>query len=208
MEDLWPDNDPRAGEKNLKVTLHRLRKALEPAIHKEYGSFYLHLKENQVSLDPSLCTIDSEEFTHLIKLGSEQESRQNIKKAIQFYTRAVDLYTGDFLGDDPYLSFAEDQRGELRKTFIDVLFSLARLHEKQGKVKSAIKYYQKIVKTEPVMEEAYQKMMTLYGACGMRNAAVKTYQDLEKMLKSQYQCEPDRATQSIYRKIVEPAASK
>jgi LuxR family transcriptional regulator, maltose regulon positive regulatory protein len=208
MEDLWPDNDPRAGEKNLKVTLHRLRKALEPAIHKEYGSFYLHLKENQVSLDPSLCTIDAEEFTHLIKLGAEEESRQNIKKAIQFYTSAVDLYTGDFLGDDPYLSFAEDQRGELRKTFIDVLFRLARLHEKQGKAKSAIKYYQKIIKTEPVMEEAYQKMMTLYGACGMRNAAVKTYKDLEKMLKAQYQCEPDRATQSIYRKIVEPAASK
>jgi DNA-binding SARP family transcriptional activator len=55
------------------------------------------------------------------------------------------------------------------------------------------------------MEEAYQKTMTLYAARGMRNTAVKMYRDLEKMLKEHYQCEPDRATQAIFRKIVAPA---
>jgi LuxR family transcriptional regulator, maltose regulon positive regulatory protein len=208
MEDLWPENDPRAAEMNLKVTLHRLRKALEPTIKKEYGSFYLHLKENQVALDKALCTIDVEEFTNLVRLGSEEESRKNTKKAIQLYTRAADLYTGDFLGDDPYLTFAEDRRSELRNTYIDVLFRVAQLYETQGKTKSAIKYYQKVIKAEPVMEVAYQKAMTLYGACGMRTSAVKMYRDFEKMLKVHYQCEPDHATQAIYRNIAGPASSK
>ncbi len=208
MEDLWPDQDQRAAEKNFKVTLHRLRKALEPSILKEYGSFYLHLKENKVFLDKNLCTTDVEEFTTLVKLGSEEESRQNLKKAIQIYTNAIAQYTGDFLNDDPYLPFAEVQRTELRNTYLDLLFRLALLHEKQGKAKSAIKCYQNIIKIEPAMEEAYQKMIILFGACGMRNAAIKAYQDLEKLLKELYQCDPDQATQRVYRKIIAPVSSK
>ncbi|KJS33277.1 MAG: hypothetical protein VR64_02770 [Desulfatitalea sp. BRH_c12] len=207
MEDLWPDNDPAASEKNFKVTLHRLRKALEPNLDKTYGSFYLHLKENKVSLDSDLIAIDIDEFTCLSKLGDEEESKKNIKKAIQHYTEAIDRYTGEFLEDDPYLVFAEVRRNEIRKTYTGVLMRLARLYEKQGKAKSAIKYCRKVIQAEPVMEEAHQKIMTLYSACGMRNAAIKAYRDFEKMLAEHCQCQPDQSTQAIYRKIVEDPPS-
>ena len=41
MDTLWPDAGEAAGEKNLKVNLHRLRKALEPAPSTYFGNVYL-----------------------------------------------------------------------------------------------------------------------------------------------------------------------
>jgi DNA-binding SARP family transcriptional activator len=63
MEDLWPEASPDLTEKNFKVNLHRLRKVLEPAMDKTFGSSYVHLKANLVSLDPELCQVASMSFS-------------------------------------------------------------------------------------------------------------------------------------------------
>ena len=201
IEDLWPENDPRSGEKNFKVTLHRLRKALEPNLNKAYGSSYVHFKENQVSLDNRLIKSDVDEFIQAAMLGGEKESQDNIKDAIKCYTKSLGLYAGDFLTEDPYLSFAVIPRIEFRSTYIDLLMSLAGLYEKQGKAKSAIKIYKKAIQADPLMEPACQKLLSLYASCGMRNAAIETYQTFEKLLEKNLQCKPDILTQAIYQKI-------
>ena len=201
IEDLWPDSDFHAGEKNFKVTLHRLRKALEPGLNKAYGSSYVHFKENQVSLDNRLLKSDVGRFLRFTKRGVEQESRQDMKAAVQHFTRALDLYAGDFLADDPYLPFTEFPRIELRNTYIDVLLRLAALYEKRGKAKTAIKFYRRVMKAEPCMEEACQKLLCLFDSCGMRTVAVETYHAFAETLEKHLQCEPDQVTQAIYRKI-------
>lgn len=201
MEDLWPEGEPQANEKNFKVTLHRLRKVLEPGMDKSFGSSYLHLVDNRLTLDQDLCSVDIEDFLTFSGYGQEEEKKENIKKAIFWYGKATDLYTGDFLAEDLYLACAESKRQAFKKKQIEVLFRMAALYEKQGKAKRAIQCCQRIIGLEPVLEEAYQKMMCLYGNCGMQNAAIRIYKAYQKMLTAEFSCEPDEATQAIYRRI-------
>ena len=205
MEDLWPESEPQAAEKNFKVTLHRLRKTLEPGMDKSYGSSYLHLKDNIVSLDKDLCSVDIEDFFTFAENGETKEAKGDSKEALTWYGKAVELYRGDFLEADLYLPWAETKREAFRRRYTGILSKMASLWERQGKAKKAIDCWQRIIQAEPFTEEACQKMMLLYAKRGMRNTALRVYKGYKKQLKAELDVEPDEVTTSIYRKIAEEA---
>lgn len=203
MEDLWPEASPDLSEKNFKVNLHRLRKILEPNLDKAFGSSYVHLKANLVSLDPELCQIDVEEFLNHLKNGEKKEDQGEVKAAIALYKQSLEFYGGDFLAEELYHSWAEEKREELRGRFLDLLYHLARLLEGQGSVLKAIDCYKRLVETDPLAEPAYRSMMLLLAQRGMRNAALRVYQDCRQSLHEVLNTEPEEATTAIYRKIME-----
>ena len=67
----------------------------------------------------------------------------------------------------------------------------------------ASEYYKMIIKTDPVCEAAYQKLMLIYSNGGMRAEALKVYEDCRKTLEREIGVEPGRLTSSIYRRIIE-----
>jgi hypothetical protein len=97
MEDLWPEGEYDSIDGKFKVTLHRLRKSLEPEMDKDFKSSYIHLKDNLVSLDEALCELDVYSFSSLIKEGEAKEKENDLKAAISLYTKATERYKGDFL---------------------------------------------------------------------------------------------------------------
>ncbi len=203
MEDLWPETPPGLGEKNFKVNLHRLRKALEPGLDKAFGSSYVHLKANLISLNQELCQVDADEFLHLCHQGEKKEEAGDLKGALARYKEAVELYGGDFLAEEPYLSWAEVKREDMRLRFIELLNRMSILNEKLGSLTRAIDCLKRIIQVDPVLEQAYQRLMTLYANRGMRNAALRAYEDCRKALSAELNAEPDEVTQAIYRKILE-----
>lgn len=203
MEDIWPESETRAAENNFKVTLHRLRKTLEPEMKKTYGSSYVHLRDNRLSLDHELCFIDIDDFLDLTSKGKKEEDKENFESALSFYSRAVDLYKGDFLEQDLYAPWAESKREKFQRILTDTLWTMGTILERQGKADEAIGCYGRILEVDPCMEEAYRKMMSLYTKLGMRNAALKTYQKCRNALQNELDSEPDEITLEIYRKITE-----
>jgi LuxR family maltose regulon positive regulatory protein len=200
MEDLWPNH--RDAERNFKVILHRLRKALEPNMDKTLGASYAHLKANLISLDQELCQVDVEEFLSLGKQGEKQEKEGEVKEALASYRQALELYEGDFLSEDLYFPWAERKREELREKFLEILYRMAGLYEKQGTFTKAIAHYKKIIQTDPLAEQAYQRLMLVYAQRGMRSAALKVYEDCQQALHKELSAEPDKVTTAIYRKIL------
>jgi DNA-binding SARP family transcriptional activator/CRP-like cAMP-binding protein len=203
IDDLWPDASPGSIETQFKVTLHRLRRALEPSMDKSRGSSYVVLKDNLVSLKKSLCRTDLEEFLALQKQAKRAEEAGDVGRAILYYNSAIDLYRGDFLAEDLYEAWAEVKRYELRVLYIDILYRVAALYEGQGKQKKASEAYKTIIKTDPICEAAYQKLMLIYSNGGMRAEALKVYEDCRKALQREIGVEPGRLTSSIYKKIVD-----
>ena len=94
IEDLWPEGRSEASEKNFKVTLHRLRKALGPKTDKTLGSAYIHLKDKFISLDKDLCHVDVDEFLSLYEKGNIKEKKGDTKEALSHYEAAANLYQG------------------------------------------------------------------------------------------------------------------
>jgi DNA-binding SARP family transcriptional activator len=81
---------------------------------------------------------------------------------------------------------------------------VAALHERRGALLPAIDCYKEVIRTDPLAEEAYQKLMLLYAQRGRRNAALRLYEDLRKALKKELDTAPEEVTQAIFRKIWQP----
>jgi DNA-binding SARP family transcriptional activator len=180
-----------------------LRKSLEPAIDKDFGSSYIHLHDNILFLDSQLCDVDADRFLSMLKMADEKEKKGDKKGALPLYTEAVEIYKGDFLPDETYVSWVDKKREELRTKYIDLLNKVARLHENQGAIKKAVGCYKKAIETDPLLEESYQKLMTLYSSKGMYNEALRTYEDCKKALKKELKSRPDETTNAIHKKIME-----
>jgi DNA-binding SARP family transcriptional activator/CRP-like cAMP-binding protein len=203
IDDLWPQASPDSVESQFKVALHRLRYALEPLMDKTRGSSYVVLKDNLVSLRKDLCRTDLDEFLLLQKQGKKAEEAGEVGRAILYYRSAIEIYSGDFLAEDLYETWAEAKRYQLRTMYIDLLYRTAGLYEAQGRSRKAIEHYKMIIKTDPICEAAYQKLMLIYSNGGMRAEALRAYQDCRKALEREIGVQPGRLTSSIYRKIIE-----
>lgn len=203
IDDLWPQASPDSVESQFKVALHRLRYALEPLMDKSRGSSYVILKDNLVSLRKDLCRTDVDEFLSLQKQGKRAEEAGDLGRAILCYRSAIEIYRGDFLAEDLYETWAELERYKLRTTYIDLLYRTAGLYEAQGRSRKAVEYYKMIIKTDPICEAAYQKLMLIYSNGGMRAEALRAYEDCRKVLEREIGVQPGRLTSSIYRKIIE-----
>jgi DNA-binding SARP family transcriptional activator/CRP-like cAMP-binding protein len=203
IEALWPEVSPLSGERNFKVILHRLRKTLEPEMSKDFGSSYIHLKANLVSLDEELCHVDIDDFNSLCRRGEQKLEEGDIRSAIELFKQAIELYPGDFLSEDLYASWADPKRNELRERHISLLFQVAELLEKQGNLRTANDYYKKVLQIDPTLEPAYQRLILNYSNRGMRNAALKTYEDCARILQNELNTEPDPLTTSLYKKVLQ-----
>jgi len=203
IEALWPEISPLSGERNFKVILHRLRRTLEPEVDKGLGSSYIHLKGNLIYLDEGLCHVDLDDFLSCCRRGEKKDQEGDIKSTITLYRQAIELYSGDFLPEDRYVPWVEAKREELQELYLNVLFRVAELLEMRGNLKSATDYYRKVIQIDPTWEAAYQRLMLNYSSRGMRNAALKAYQDCLKALREELDTEPDTLTTSLYRKLLE-----
>jgi DNA-binding SARP family transcriptional activator len=203
MEDLWPEENPEAAERNFKTPLQRLRKSLEPAIHEEFGSSYVHLHDNFVILDHELCQVDVDLFLSLLKKGDEKEKEGDIKSALSFYDKAIEIYKGDFLPEELYAPWVDAKREELTGKYIEILNRLANLHERQGSLGKAIACHKKAIQADPLSDESCQRLMTLYYNRGMVNEALRAYEACRKALETGLNTNPDPTTTALYKKILE-----
>ena len=202
MEDLWPEADPETVTKNFKVTLHRLRKALEPEMDQTYGSSYVHLRDNLIFLDDERMKIDVDGFMKSIESGKEKERQGDINAAVTWYESAARYYVGDFLAGDLYAPWAERRRQKLQDAYLSMLFRWARLHESNQETQDAISVYERITMIDPFREEAYQKLMGLHALMGSKNQVIMAYETCKKALWDGLEAEPDHRTRAIYHQII------
>ncbi len=202
IEDLWPEVAPATGEKRFKVALYRLRKSLEPSMYKEFGSSYIHLADNLISLDDDLCMVDVDHFTSYIIEGNTNEKAGEYRKTVASLQKAIELYNDDFLPQDLYSDWMEPKRTELKIQYIDTLLRLGEIYENRGAVYKAISCYKKVIEVDSLFEEAYQRLMLLYSQKGKTNQALQLYEKLQQTLKNEIQSEPEPVTKKLYQEII------
>jgi len=200
IDELWPESSPKAGDKTFKVALHRLRRSLEPNLSSRFGSSYIHLKHGYLSLDTELCRTDIYRFQLLCRDMMRGIRSGDIKQAAQAFQQADALYSGDFLPDEAD-RIAGPVREHVRQVFIEAQFEAARLYESRGSWTKAIYHYQRIINCDPLLEEAYRRIMRLYAEQGKRSKALQVYEQCRTALRSELDMEPEETTTSLYRKI-------
>ncbi|WP_300460436.1 BTAD domain-containing putative transcriptional regulator [Desulfobacula sp.] len=201
IDDLWPQATAKAGDKNFKINLHRLRKAIEPNPKKEFGYSYIIQKAGLVSLDLELITLDADEFVVLVDRAVENERNNQLDIALELYEKAVKIYKGPFFVEEPYLEWISVKRESFKTRYSDLLQKKAMLHEELDQIDKAVESWSLILEADPYFEAAYQNLMILYADSGQKNKALDVFQECQSLLKKDLGTEPDEQTVTIYRKI-------
>ncbi len=201
IEDIWPESNTKAGEKNFKINLHRLRKALEPDVDQAFGYSYLIHKAGLISFDTDLVCIDIDEFLKLCSEGEQKEKNNKKNKAVLFYDKAIALYKGDYFVEEPYVEWLSARRDLFRMKYIEILEKKALIHESLSQADMAVEAWQKIVQADPLFEKAYQKLMLMYADSGLKNRALNVYKECKNIFRQELDIDPDDATLKIYNQI-------
>jgi predicted ATPase/class 3 adenylate cyclase len=99
------------------------------------------------------------------------------------------------------------QREWLAETYFQALGRLVTLLEREGDLPRALEYVRQGVLADPLREEGRRDLMRLLAAAGQPEAALRQYQELERLLQEELAAQPSGPTRALARQIeVAPGA--
>ena len=201
IDNLWPDSSSKAGAKNFKINLYRLRKALEPAPKKIFGYSYIIHRQGLISLNPELVSLDIDDFFKFCLRGEKREKNDDIRGAIENYTKAAEIYKGDYFTEEPYMDWLARRRDLIRNKYISILQKKAMLHEEINEIDQAVEAWQNILCYEPFYEDAYRNLMIIYADSGYMKKSINIFKKCSELFKKELDSKPDAETSALYNRI-------
>jgi predicted ATPase len=175
---FWPDTTDAQARTNLRTLLARLREALPDADQ------FLAIEAQTVQWrSDAPGAVDLIEFEQAL--------------AANRLTDAATLYRGDLL-PTCYDDWIAGERERLKQEFCAALERLILHLANLGDYRSAIRYTKQLLRSEPLREETYRRLMRLYALSGDRTGVVQIYQTCVRVLKSELDVEPSAETCAVY----------
>lgn len=190
---LWSEFPASNARRSLRVALFQLRQALQSADIKRL----LMSDGDLLRLHPDATECDLHHFCRLAVDGSEPA----LVKAIALYRGP--LLEGFTLPDAPLFDEwlrLEDER--LVQAYLGALEGLAGQAEARQEWDKAIGYLQRLVQTDPLAEEAQQRLIRLYLQTGAINQALRRYQQFEAELHQNLGLAPAPETQALFQEAL------
>jgi DNA-binding SARP family transcriptional activator len=175
VELLWPDLDPDAGGRNLRVTLTHLHRLLEPGRAAGEATFHVRADASTIRLvgSPRL-RVDVWELRRLSAAAAVARDAGDVGAAIALLTEATALSRGTpFVDLDRVAGFDAEVEG-LRLLVVTTLLDLAALHLMAGCPGPALACAERALVLEPYLEAAHRLAIaaTAQRGDGARTTAV------------------------------------
>jgi DNA-binding SARP family transcriptional activator len=169
---LWPELDGDAAANNLHVTLHELRRLLEPDLQHGRCSAYVALQANVLTL--RALWVDVEAFELAARLADAGDAAR--------LEAAIALYSGDLLPEHPFDDWIVRRRDALHLCFLDHLHALASAYERSDQLMPAVHVLERLVQLEPTHERAATQLIELYRVLGQPQRALRLFRQLQRAL--------------------------
>ena len=186
---LWgelPDADAR---NNLRVSLSKLRRHLDP---------YLTISHETVSLNKeSPYWLDVQVFEQGLRNPHEETTLR----------QAMALYKGDFLQElyvrdaSAFEDWVTQQRNRLHNQAIQGWFDLAQMGITRGMYAAAIDDLRRLLEHQPWHEEAHQELMRAFALSGQRTTALAQFERCRHILERELGVQPGAVTQTLFEQI-------
>ncbi|MBI3660621.1 AAA family ATPase [Candidatus Acetothermia bacterium] len=193
IEWLWPDAEPSAASRDLRVTVSRTRKLLDVSMtQRSSSSFILTTESGYAWNTQSPYWLDAQQFETLCAQSERDPS---------LVERAIALYLGDYLEEDRYADWAAAKREELREMYLVLLTRMAELQAKQGRYQRAIQLCREILARDHCRESSYRQLMLYYYLSGKQTQALRAYEQCVNTLQQQLHVEPSPEIQQLHEQI-------
>jgi DNA-binding SARP family transcriptional activator len=201
---LWPELDPDAAQRDFKVALNAVNKALEPDRTPGAEPAYVRRHDTTYGLRPHAdLWLDADAFQEQVATGDE--SKEDEARATA-YQNALNLYQGEYLQETLYEDWFSEERERLLTLYLRTAEKLAGVRLGQGRYDEVIGLCRRILARDDCWERAYRLMMVAYARQGNRARALRAYQSLVETLQRELAARPGPATQQIYECVVEGRA--
>jgi DNA-binding SARP family transcriptional activator len=174
---LWPEEPADQVEHLLSNAAYYVRRTLKIATASPNGRV-LTISEQKYQLLSGVFRADLDAFdAHLRRAESLEGSEALIE-----YDRALSIYKGEFMGNEPY-EWAEPYRRDYQRRFVTAAHQAGRLAIECRDVKKAMAFYQAILDRDPIDEEAARALMRCHAKLGDTNAVRRVYKMLRESLR-------------------------
>lgn len=186
-EAMCPEKDPRAALDFYHHATSALRRLLEPDLpDRRFPCRYLEVDEERVALLlPSGSEVDFLKFEDLLKMKS--------------WEKAIQLYQGEFLPAFRFVEWTIPIRQRLADQYEAAALLVAEHKLEQDDVLACFELIRQVILRNPWQEKAVELGMRAALAGGDRITAVKLYQRLEKVLKTDLGIAPQQELQQLYK---------
>ncbi|RXJ00293.1 transcriptional regulator [Anaerobacillus alkaliphilus] len=198
---LWGDLDQEAAQRDFKVALNALNKAIEPERQVRSNPFFIQREDSLYGLNrEAVLEVDAEVFEATIERGLKEPGK---KEAIELLTQGLTLYEGDYLPSRRYDDWCVEERERLLVLYLRGAELLAQLYIETKSYDEVIYWCESILNKDACWEEAYRLLMYAYYQKKNRAYALRIYDRCVKQLQEELGVEPIQATKQFYRKIKE-----
>ena len=203
IDRLWPEMDIERGDRDFKVALNALNKALEPNREPREEARFTRRYGLAYGLDFEQIWLDAEAFESLVTSGNQLASgpEPRTSEAIGCYADAVALYHGDYLPERRYEDWTSAERERIQLLALNTMVVLGDLLLPRTPLES-LRLAQRVLAIDPVWEDAYRLQMRAFAIQRNRPMALKSYQTCVQVLDKEFGVEPLPETTELYEKIL------
>lgn len=195
MDRLWED----ANDRDFKVAMHGINKALEPDRPARTDPSYITRQGVSYQLNFQNIWLDTDIIESLIVLANDAflEDKEIAKHA---FKNAIELDSGSYLPNRMYEDWSSEERERMQVLILGAYMSLAEMSLDHLPMES-IRLTQKALQIDPCWEDAYRIQMKAYILNGNRPQAIKAYQTCQDILDKEYGIDPLPATKRLLQEI-------
>ena len=202
MELLWPEDDPVKTAKRFHVALASLRKALEPELSRGTPSAYILRSGDGYSVDiKDEGWVDVDQFTEALKLA---KGENNPEISIIHYLKAISVYQGDFLEEDLYIPWCDEERERFKEEHLYILTAIIQYYENKRDYSKCIDYAGRYLKVDKYAENIYQQLMRYYAHTGNKAMVIRMFEKCKENIIKELDIPLSRETEALYQKLIVP----
>jgi len=180
---LWPEADDKGARNNLRQRLFRLRQAAQFDV-----------------VVPDITLVLADGVTHdLTDLGARLEQDADAARGELLGALSFD----DCLELADWVAVAREQWAVTRR---NALAEIAARLEAAGQVAAALRYAERLVADDPLLEHAHRRLMRLHYLRGDRAAALTAFERCSNVLRRELKASPGKETLDLARTIESGAA--
>jgi DNA-binding SARP family transcriptional activator len=179
----------------VRYFIHALRKRLEPGRPKHGQASVVLARRGGYTLNDAVVWIDADEFERHVNAGVAALARGERAAAADHFEKAVSLYRGDFLADEPYADWALTERERLRALVEKPLRALSEFHTEAPDV--AALYLERLAQMEPFDGGVQRELLSLWVRQGRLSRAVRHYQAFQQRLLREFGGRPEFSLSEI-----------
>ena len=194
MDLLWPEVDPARAAHRLHVAVSDLRRIVDapgdPSV--------VRLRDDSYQISTRSVATDCELFEQHYQRGRRAVLQHDDAAAAVAFEAALQLYTGEFLADYPYLEWAAQKRAHYAERHLGALTALCE-HAAQRRDYAVVEEYARaILAVDNLREQAYRHLMRAHYYLGRRASAIRQYRACAVVLERELGAAPSLLTQRLH----------